>query len=83
MTKMTSVCKILAEHVQSLTSDPRNSHLLDEDYRRRLLFLSRELENILLDEGNQIQFESDYLEEEQHEEVQNPWLLELTQRLFK
>ena len=73
MTKMTNACRLLAEKIQQVE--------LDEDLYGELRFLRHELVEILMEEGNQIEFQSEFLSQ-QDEEVQNPWLLELTKRLF-
>ena len=73
MTKMTNACRLLAEHIQRVE--------LDEDLYGELKFLRHEMVEILMEEGNQIEFQSEFLSQ-QDEEVQNPWLLELTKRLF-
>ena len=73
MTKMMNACRLLAEHIQRVE--------LDEDLYGELKFLRHEMVEILMEEGNQIEFQSEFLSQ-QDEEVQNPWLLELTKRLF-
>ena len=73
MTKMMNACRLLAEHIQRVE--------LDEDLYGELKFLRHEMVEILMEEGNQIEFQSEFFSQ-QDEEIQNPWLLELTKRLF-
>lgn len=73
MTKMMNACRLLAEHIQRVE--------LDEDLYGELKFLRHEMVEILMEEGNQVEFQSEFLSQ-QDEEIQNPWLLELTKRLF-
>ena len=73
MTKMMNACRLLAEHIQRVE--------LDEDLYGELKFLRHEMVEILMEEGNQVEFQSEFLSQ-QDEEIQNPWLLELTKRIF-
>ena len=73
MTKMMNACRLLAEHIQRVE--------LDEDLYGELKFLRHEMVEILMEEGNKIEFQSEFFSQ-QDEEIQNPWLLELTKRLF-
>lgn len=71
MTRMTNACRLLAEHIQRME--------LNEDLYDELHFIRQEFVELLLDSENQKELQSDYFDQL---EEQNPWLLELTQRLF-
>lgn len=74
MTKMTNACRLLADHIAHLE--------LSEDLYGELKFLRTEMIEMLTAEDNQLELAADYVLHQEQQEVQNPWLRELTDRLF-
>lgn len=71
--RMTNACRLLADHVQQAQ--------LDESLYEEVKFLRTEMVTLLLDKGNQEELSQDF-EQQSEDEVQNPWLRELTDRYF-
>lgn len=74
MTKMTNACRLLADHIARLE--------LNEDLYGELKFLRTEMTEMLMSEDNQLELAADYVLQQEQQEVQNPWLRELTDRFF-
>lgn len=74
MTKMTNACRLLADHIAHLE--------LSEDLYGELKFLRTEMIEMLTAEDNQLELAADYALQQEQQEVQNPWLRELTDRFF-
>lgn len=74
MTKMTNACRLLADHIAHLE--------LNEDLYGELKFLRTEMTEMLMSEDNQLELAADYVLQQEQQEVQNPWLRELTDRFF-
>lgn len=75
MTRMTNACNLLAQHIQKLE--------IDESLYGELKFLRTEIVELLLSKGNQEELFVDFEDSKNQEEIQNPWLRELTQDYFQ